>query len=236
MVWDFDKRLNEIMKPFCAVIAVVALLSFQNLYADSQRDRLKERQEISKMSKKELNEKASKAARKEAKKLEKEGWLSAPGALPIEKQLDKSYTMQYEYDYEGYPKFIMAEGMSTAGNYDAAKMHALELAKQNLTGQIQTEVVALIDNTVSNRQMDQSDATSIAESVLAGRNTISQKLGRVVIVTEMYRVVNGRNREVLVRIAYSGEKAKDAAKEAVKNDLEKKGRDLNDELERLFGQ
>lgn len=85
------------------------------------------------MSKKELNEKASKAARKEAKKLEKEGWLSAPGALPIEKQLDKSYTMQYEYDYEGYPKFIMAEGMSTAGNYDAAKMQALELG---LMGQI----------------------------------------------------------------------------------------------------
>ena len=38
----------------------------------------------------ELNKKASKAARKEAKKLTKEGWLTSPGTLPLEKQLDKS--------------------------------------------------------------------------------------------------------------------------------------------------
>lgn len=69
---------------------------------------LKERKEIRKASKSELNEKASKAARKDAKKLSKEGWQTAPGALPLEKQLDKSYMMQMED--ETIPPVVLPEG------------------------------------------------------------------------------------------------------------------------------
>ncbi|MDE6036984.1 MAG: hypothetical protein K2G05_01830, partial [Duncaniella sp.] len=101
------------------------------------KEQIKERKELAKQTKKQLGEKASKTARKEAKKLAKEGWTVSPGALPMEKQLDKSYMMQYEYDKDGFPQFIMGEAMSVGGNYDAAKMQALELAKQNLAGQVQ---------------------------------------------------------------------------------------------------
>lgn len=62
--------------------------------AKSSKEIAKERKEIRKASKNELNDKASKAARNEAKKLGKEGWKAAPGALPLEKQLDRSYLMQ----------------------------------------------------------------------------------------------------------------------------------------------
>ena len=48
--------------------------------------------------------------------------------------------------------------MSIGGNYDAAKMQALELAKQNLAGQIQTEITALIENTVANKQLSAEEA------------------------------------------------------------------------------
>lgn len=65
-----------------------------------------------KSSKSELTQKATKVARKEAKKLSKEGWTTAPGALPIEKQLDKAYMMSYEYDDNMFPKYIMGEAMS----------------------------------------------------------------------------------------------------------------------------
>ena len=37
-----------------------------------------------KSSKSELTQKATKVAKKEAKKLSKEGWTTTPGALPIE--------------------------------------------------------------------------------------------------------------------------------------------------------
>ena len=204
-------------------------------YAQTTKEQRKEREELAKASKKELNEKASKAARKETKRLYKEGWKTAPGALPLEKQLDKSYMMHYLYDADGFPQFIMAEAMSVGGNYDAAKMQALELAKQNLAGQIQTEVTALIENTVANEQMEQSEAASITRSVMAAKNLISQSIGRVVPVVETYRALNGNNREVLVRIAYSQEMAKAAAKKAVKKELEERGDSLHGKLDQLLG-
>lgn len=224
------------MKKIIAGLVAMMLISASGIgYAQSAKEQRKERQELAKASKKELNEKASKSARKEAKRLSKEGWLTAPGALPLEKQLDKSYMMQYQYDSDGFPEYIMAEAMSTGGNYDAAKMQALELAKQNLAGQIQTEITALIENTVSNEQMDQGDAASITRSVMAAKNLISQSIGRVIVVSETYRVVKGNNREVLVRIAYSQAMAKSAAKKAVKKELEARGDSLHGKLDELLG-
>lgn len=217
------------------IASALFLLGASSVHADSIKDQQKARKEIAKQSKKDLEQKATKAARKEAKNLKKQGWQVAPGALPLEKQLDKSFLMQYEFDADGFPQYIMAEGMSTAGNYDAAKMQALELAKQNLAGQIQTEITALIENTVANEQMDNGDAASITRSVMASKNLISQSIGRVVPVVETYRVVNGNNREVLVRIAYSMEAAKATAKKAIKDDLEKRGDELHGKLDKLLG-
>ncbi len=223
------------MKKLIFSIAMLMVMTVGSIYAQSKSDPMKERRELAKASKKELSEKASKAAIKEAKKLTKEGWKVAPGALPIDKQLDRSYMMQYQFTPDGFPKYIMAEAMSTGGNYDAAKMQALELAKQNLAGQIQTEVTALIENTVANKQMDQSEAASITKSVMAGKSLISQSIGRVIPVSEFYRAVNGNNREVLVRIAYSMDMAKAVAKKAVKAELEKRGDELHTKLDKLLG-
>lgn len=203
--------------------------------AQITKEQQKVRKEMLKASKSELNDKASKAARKEAKKLKKEGWTTAPGALPLDKQLDKSYIMQYEYDSDMYPKYIMGEAMSVGGNYDAAKIQALELAKQNLAGQIQTEVTALVENTVANKQLDEGDAASITQSILASKNLISQSIGRTIPVVEAYRTLSNKNKEVLVRIAYNSDMAKKVAKEAIKKDLEKKGDDLHNKLDELLG-
>lgn len=219
------------------LILLISILLLSSGYGVAQltKQQLKERQELAKQSKKQLNQKATKEARKEAKKLKKEGWKTAPGALPLEKQLDKSYLMQMEYTPEGVPQYIMAEGMSTAGNYDAGKMQALELAKQNLAGQIQTEITAIIENTVANDQGEQGEAVTLTRSVMSSKNLISQSIGRVVPVVEVYRDVNGNNREVLVRIAYSMDAAKDVVKKAIKKELEEKGDSLHNQLDQLLG-
>lgn len=219
------------------LICLALMLCFQSLvcYAQNSSEIVKERKELRKMSKGELNEKATKAARKEAKKLAKEGWKSAPGALPIEKQLDKSYLMQMEYDDDMYPKYLMGEAMSIGENYDGAKMQALELAKQNLAGQIQTEVTALIENSVANNQLDAEEASTVTKSVMAAKNLISQSIGRTITVVELYRILNNKNKEVLVRIAYNGEMAKAAAKKAMREELEKNGNDLHEKLDSLLG-
>ncbi|MDE6378238.1 MAG: hypothetical protein K2K72_05785 [Duncaniella sp.] len=224
-------------KIIISIIMSVALLGSGSAMAQTllTKEQLKERKELAKQTKKQLGEKASKTARKEAKRLAKEGWTVSAGALPLEQQLDKSYMMQYEYDQDGFPQFIMGEAMSVAGNYDAAKMQALELAKQNLAGQIQSEITALIENTVSNEQLTQSDAATVTRSVMASKNMIAQSIGRIVPVVEIYRVVDGNNREVLVRLAYSQAMAKAAAKAAVRKDLEERGDALHEKLENLLG-
>lgn len=203
--------------------------------AQLTKEQRKERKEMAKMTKNELNSKASKAARKEAKKLAKEGWQVAPGALPLDKQLDRSYNLQYEFDENILPKYIMGEAMSIGENYDAAKMQAMELAKQALAGQIATEVTALIENTVANKQLTQEQAASITQTVTASKSLISQSIGRVVPVVEVYRVKGNKNKEVLVRIAYSTDMAIQTAKKVIRDELEKKGEDLHEQLDCLMG-
>ena len=220
-------------KLFVCAFAFLCLTA--NVSAQTAKDIRKERQEIRKASKSELNEKATKTARKDAKKLKKEGWITVPGALPLEKQLDKSYLMQMEYDEDMYPKYLMGEAMSIGENYDAAKMQALELAKQNLAGQIQTEVTALIENSVANEQLANEDATSVTQSIMGAKNLISQSIGRTIIVMECYRVKTNKNKEVLVRIAYNGAMAKAAAKRAIQDELKSKSEDLQKKLDQLLG-
>ncbi len=220
-------------KLFVCAFAFLCLTA--NVSAQTAKDIRKERQEIRKASKSELNEKATKTARKDAKKLKKEGWITVPGALPLEKQLDKSYMMQMEYDEDMYPKYLMGEAMSIGENYDAAKMQALELAKQNLAGQIQTEVTALIENSVANKQLANEEAASVTQSIMGAKNLISQSIGRTIIVMECYRVKTNKNKEVLVRIAYNGAMAKAAAKRAIQDELKSKSEDLQKKLDQLLG-
>ena len=143
--------------------------------------------------------------------------------------------MEYEYDADLYPKYIMANAQSVGENYDAAKTAATSLAITNLAGQIQTEVTALIENTVANNQLAAEDAASITETVMASKNLISQSIGRVITTVECYRVLDNKNREVMIRIAYNGEMAKQAAKKVIREELEKKGEKLHNQLDEVLG-
>ncbi len=223
------------MRTIRFVLTLVLVMTFTVSFAQLTKEQIKERKEIKKASKAELGEKATKTARKAAKRLAKEGWTTTPGALPLEKQLDKSYLMQMEYDENMFPKYLMGEAMSIGENYDAARLQAMELAKQSLAGQIQTEVTALIENTVSNKQLAAEEAASLTQIISAGKNLISQSIGRVLTVVEMYRVLGNKNKEVSLRIAYNAEMAKQAAKKAVRQELEKKGDDLHKKLDELLG-
>lgn len=125
--------------------------------------------------------------------------------------------------------------MSIGENYDAAKMQALELAKQNLAGQIQTEVTALIKNSVANQQLANEDASSLTQSIMGAKNLISQNIGRTITVMECYRIKTNKNKEVLVRIAYNGAMAKAAAKRAIQEELNEKGEEIHKKLDEILG-
>ncbi len=212
-----------------------AIMCGMTVCAQSYEDIRQEREIIRKMSKSELNEKASKSAKKEAKKLVKEGWLAAPGALPIEKQLDRSYMMQMEYDEDMFPKYIMGEAMSVSNNYDAAKIQATTLAKQNIAEKIQSEVAALITSEGANEQISEDEINSFVKTVYASKQLISQNIGRVIDVIEIYRIVPGKKKEVRIMIAYNSDMAKRAAKKTIIENLKDESATLKDSLDKLLG-
>lgn len=223
------------MKKLIMVAMAVIVASVSCLAEPNAKEIRKERQEINKMAKKELSSKVDKIVKKEARRLKKEGWVVTPGALPLEKQLERSYLMEYEYNADLYPKYIMANAQSVAENYDAAKVAATSLAITNLAGQIQTEVTALIENTVNNKQLSAEEAASITETVMGSKNLISQSIGRTIVVVECYRVLENKNREVMVRLAYNGETAKEVTKNIVREELAKKGQKLHSQLDQVLG-
>lgn len=225
--------MKKILMVAMAMIIACGTMSAQN--AAEQEAARKERLEIRKLAKKELNTKVERTVRKEAKRLKREGWKVKPGALPLEKQLEKCYLMQYEYGEDLYPKYIIGVASSVGENYDAAHTSALALAITNLAGQIQSEITALVENTVANKQLTTEDAASISETVMASKNVISQSIGRTIEVVEIYRIVGKKNNEVLVRIAYNGEMAKEAAKKAIRQQLEEKGERLHEQLDKVLG-
>jgi hypothetical protein len=218
------------------VVAISLIIACASSFAETDvKEIRKDRQEINRLAKKELTSLVSRVTKKEARRLKKEGWIVSPGALPLEKQLERSYLMEYEYTDDLYPKYIMANAQSIAEHYDAAKTAATSLAITNLAGQIQTEVTALIENTVANNQLSGDDAVSISETVMSSKNLISQSISRTMVVVECYRVLKNNNREVMVRIAYNGDMAKQAVKKIVREELEKKGQNLHDQLDKVLG-
>ena len=130
---------------------------------------------------------------------------------------------------------MMSEAMSIGANYDAAKIQALELAKLSLAGQLQSEIVALVDNTIANEQLPKEQAASVTETVMAAKNMISQKIGRVVTLVECYRDTKTKNKEVRVMISYNTSMAMESAKSAVVEGLKQKGIKLHEKLDKALG-
>ena len=96
---------------------------------------------LSKVLDKDLQKKAIKEARKEAKKLEKEGFKTPVGKLPLAKQLETAWEKQAELDTEGNPYWYIASSRAVGGNQSAAALQATNAAKIDLAGQIQTKVI-----------------------------------------------------------------------------------------------
>lgn len=190
-------------------------------------------QQTSKELKKEISARSTKQARKEAKKLIKEGYYVAPGALPMEKQLEGAWMKQYETTDKGDPKYIVATGQSVGETQTAAKLQAMETAKLELAGQISTQVAALIENSIANQQLNNEDAASVTKTVAASKNLIAQEIGQVLPLVEMYKKI-GKNIEVNVRLAYNAATAFDIAKRVIRKSLESETQIAHEKLEGLM--
>ena len=178
---------------------------------------------------------AQKSIKKEVRQLKKDGWKVAPGNIAMDLQLSEAYSKALEKDEKGYEKFFSGEAMTVGETYDAALFQATNLAKLDLAAKIETEITELIDTKLGNKQLSQKQAASLAESVAASKNLVSQKLGRVIIPVKMYRDLDNGNVEVRTIVYYSHDMAMEVLKQTMREDLEKKADDLSKQLDKILG-
>ncbi len=179
-------------------------------------------------------QKISKEAKKEAKRLKKEGWTIIAGGIPLERQMDRTMALREELNEDNFPKYLFGVGQSVAEAYDAARMQATEVAKQDLAKQIQTELTSEIKSTIANNQISPEEAATAVEVIEASRSLITQSIGRVLIITDIYRTLENKNIEVLIRIAYDSNNIKKLAKQAIRNDMRKRGNNMHKKLEEIL--
>jgi len=204
------------------LILGLMLWSGMSLYAQiSEQERkeiISERKAASKMTEKAVEAKVTKTAKKEAKRLTKQGWQPGPGALPIQKQLDATYRKRVEM-VGNVPKYIMGSSTNVGGNYTAAKKAAMEFARQDVANQISSEMRELIEASVNNQELSNGDAESLTKVVSASVTKVSQTIGSLPIVFEAYRDVESQ-KEVMLNVAYESKLAKRSLLKALENESE----------------
>lgn len=213
------------MKKLTYTLAIVLISLFSVLLSSAQYS--------TKEVKGTLKMKPPKEVRKQAKDYEKQGYKEAVGGLTIERQLTNAWMKEVETDEKGFPKYLFAGATSVGETQIAAKLQATETAKLDLAGQIATSVAALIETNIANSQLNTEEAASVTKTVAASKSLISQQLGQVVPVIEMYRNID-KNMEANVRLAYNKEMAIDQAKQIVRKSLEEQTQILQDKLDKLM--
>ncbi|MFZ4798698.1 MAG: hypothetical protein ACOYMA_14460 [Bacteroidia bacterium] len=215
---------------FIICIFTLCLCAFTNIQSVNAQTK-----ENKKELKGDIKEKATKQARRESKKMQKDGYMVTAGAIPMEKQLDLAWMKQYEMDDLGFPKYFISNAKTIGGNYSAAKMQAVNLAKVELAGLISSQIASLAENSVANQDLSNQEAASLVKTVEASKTIISQELGRIMMIFEIYKELPNKNIEVQVRIAYNVEMAMDAAKKIIVKKLESETNIAHEKLEKLMG-
>lgn len=173
--------------------------------------------------------------KKNAKDYEKSGYMVAPGKLSIERQLTNTYQYQYEINDDGMPKYVTGEAQATAGTKIAAKLQAMEFAKLELVGKIETSINALIENSVANEQIDLTTAETVTKTMAASKNIISKKITQVVTLFEVYRNVGNRSIEASVIIAYDLNRILLETQKEIQNQLKDELQGTHEKLDKIMG-
>jgi len=249
------------MKKFAILLAVLftGILAFQSLDASAQKSR-KELMKEREMWKDRVKDKAMKQARKEAKELEKYGgWEVAPGERPLDKMLEESWIKMEmkKVDPETFEEkdaYIWATGNGVASNKTAAQMQAIEMAKIELAGKLESKVASLVTANIANAQLSSTNAESIAEVVQSAKTMTAATLKNVKPVVllsrrsipkkglkKMTKDVRKANQlkpgmiEVQVTLFYDLYQADVQVRDAIKKTLKDKLKDNEDDLKKLMG-
>ena len=207
--------MKKIYKMMSLALVAATLLSLVPVSAQSEMTR-KERREAKKElreQKKDLYGKTNKMVRRETKRLQKEGWQTLN--MPVEKQLQQTWERQWLSDVEGYPKYIVKEGMAVGASYSAAQMQAENVAKIRIASDIGASIASLADIALANEEITPQQAVSLNHVVENTKILVAQKLGRVFTSQNLYRMKGKDVYEVRVVVMYDMRQAMQIAHDIV---------------------
>ena len=185
--------------------------------------------------KKEIKNKAIREARKEAKRMKRDGWYVPPGSLPLDKIIENAWMRQYTEDDNGNPLYITADGNAVAESKTAGEMQAIEMGKLQLAGLIETNVSSLISGNIGNAQLSTEDAASVTEIVQSSKNIIATQLGYVNPFFKLHKDIGKDKIEVQVRLFYDVRQSLEIAKKVVRQEIKDKLKVNEQQLEKLMG-
>ena len=191
-------------------------------------------QKTEKELKNHVKENASKQARQEAKSLTKQGWKTNPGAYPLDKLLEDSWMKQYQTDENGQPAYYTADGNGVAETKSVAEAQAIEMAKLQLAGLIESNIASIVKTNIANTQEASQDATSVNELVQSSKNIIAQQLGYVNPGFKIYRDLDNKKIEVQVRVFYEANQSLAIAKKAIRKELKEKLNKSDEQVDKLL--
>jgi len=167
-----------------------------------------------------------KDAKKEEKRLKKEGWQITPGSIPMLQQIYNSYKLRNEMGMDLAPKYVFGNAQSLGQFIDAAKVAADGVSKADLVGQISPEITRLVSEQISTKQLSNDQAESVMGVVEKSKSIVTQKLGIITPVIQFYRKLPNGNYEVMMSIAYDREKITNISKETVNGMMKEAGLDI----------
>ncbi|MGQ9863281.1 MAG: hypothetical protein ACUVRD_02185 [Bacteroidia bacterium] len=182
----------------------------------------------------EMNREAIKQAKKESKRFRKMGYDVPPGSLPMEKSLEYTWMKLLQRDEEGKAMYLSADGNAVGETRTAAEMQALEVAKLNLAGQLETIIRSIVEANIANAQLNNQEAASVTKVVQGAKNIIATKLGPVEPAFKIFRNLPNKNVEVNLKLLHNRRDALEVAKKAIREELEKDLQNIQHKLDKLL--
>lgn len=194
------------------ILSVLTLTAVGAINCDAQT-------KTARQLKKELYGNTDKTVKKEARKLEKDGWRTMD--LPIEKMLQRTWEKEFMTDANGDPKFIYVTTEATARTFAAAQMECENLAKIRIAANISSSVASLAEVSLSNNQIDPATANTLSQASESSKVLVSQNLGRLVNTACLYKQ-NDSNYTVRATYVYDMQKSMSLLIESIRNNLSEK--------------
>lgn len=196
---------------------------------EQRKQAVKERMELLKLDVKAVDKTLMKEAKKEAKRLTKEGWMPATGTLPLEMQLYKLYVKEYTMD-GSWPKYLIGRDQATGSSMSGAKLQAETQARVDIARQIGVEVAGLIEHSKGNKDISDDDAASINSTMMESQEKFNHTLKRTENAVQMYRKLSNGNYQFSMTVTYDGSVAKDDLLKI----FEEKSADMKAKLQKLL--